>query len=103
MKRRAEKWCQEHGNVQYYETSAKEATNVETAFQELTKIALKKFEDEPRYTDCAPALLSRLIASPQHRHPDRGHPPVEPARAAPGRLQLLSERDKHSPRSAPAQ
>lgn len=64
VKRRAEKWCQEHGNLPYYETrfgmsiasrllplypfSAKEAINVETAFQELTKNALKKFEDEPR-------------------------------------------------------
>jgi len=47
VKRRAEKWCQEHNNVPYFETSAKEAINVETSFQELTKVALKKFEDEP--------------------------------------------------------
>jgi len=46
LKKRVEKWSTEHGNLPYYETSAKEAINVETAFQELTKIALKKFEDD---------------------------------------------------------
>ncbi len=34
--------------VSHSSLSAKEAINVETAFQELTKNALKKFEDEPR-------------------------------------------------------
>jgi len=46
-KRKAETWCAENGNLPYYETSAKEAVNVELAFQELTKIALGKIWDEP--------------------------------------------------------
>jgi len=56
LKKRAEKWCQEHGNVQYHETSAKEATNVEQAFQELTKLALKNVEEEP-----APEIQSEIV------------------------------------------
>jgi len=47
LKKRAEKWCSENGNIPYFETSAKEAINVETAFVDLTKSALKKFDEEP--------------------------------------------------------
>lgn len=44
--------------------SAKEAINVETAFQELTKNALKKFEDEPRYARRARAFPQSVMTSP---------------------------------------
>ncbi|KAG5462907.1 MAG: ras-related protein rab-7a [Olpidium bornovanus] len=37
---RAIAWCQSKGNVPYFETSAKEAINVEQAFQTIAKIAL---------------------------------------------------------------
>lgn len=33
-------WCQAKGNIPYFETSAKEAINVEQAFQTIAKNAL---------------------------------------------------------------
>jgi len=36
----ARQWCQSHGNIPYIETSAKEAINVEKAFQTAAKVAL---------------------------------------------------------------
>lgn len=38
--KRAMTWCQAKGNIPYFETSAKEAINVEQAFQTIAKNAL---------------------------------------------------------------
>jgi Ras-related protein Rab-7A len=35
-------WCQSKGNIPYFETSAKEAINVEQAFQTIAKNALQQ-------------------------------------------------------------
>jgi len=40
--RRALAWCQEKGGIPYFETSAKEAINVEQAFQNVARNALKQ-------------------------------------------------------------
>jgi Ras-related protein Rab-7A len=38
--KRAQQWCQSKNNIPYFETSAKEAINVEQAFQTIAKNAL---------------------------------------------------------------
>ena len=38
-------WCQSKGNIPYFETSAKEAINVEQAFQTSAKNALQQEAD----------------------------------------------------------
>jgi Ras-related protein Rab-7A len=45
--KRALAWCQAKGNIPYFETSAKEAVNVEQAFQIIAKNALGKEEVDP--------------------------------------------------------
>lgn len=40
--KRAMNWCQSKGNIPYFETSAKEAINVEQAFQTIAKNALQQ-------------------------------------------------------------
>eukprot|EP00163_Fabomonas_tropica_P009635 TRINITY_DN1945_c0_g1_i1.p1 TRINITY_DN1945_c0_g1~~TRINITY_DN1945_c0_g1_i1.p1 ORF type:complete len:206 (-),score=72.30 TRINITY_DN1945_c0_g1_i1:267-884(-) len=47
--KRAQAWCQEHGGIPYFETSAKEAINVEQAFQCVAKNALKQENEEDLY------------------------------------------------------
>jgi len=44
--KRALAWCAAKGNIPYFETSAKEAINVEQAFQLIAKNAIGK-DDEP--------------------------------------------------------
>jgi Ras-related protein Rab-7A len=44
--KRAMAWCQSKGNIPYFETSAKEAINVEQAFQTVARQALKQEQDE---------------------------------------------------------
>ena len=44
-------WCQEKNNVPYFETSAKEAVNVEQAFQTIAKNALAREKDQDLFTD----------------------------------------------------
>lgn len=39
-------WCQSKGNIPYFETSAKEAINVEQAFQTVSKNALQQEAEE---------------------------------------------------------
>jgi len=43
--KRAMTWCQSKGNIPYFETSAKEAINVEQAFQTIAKNALQQETD----------------------------------------------------------
>jgi len=45
--KRATGWTQAKGNIPYFETSAKEAINVEQAFQTIAKDALKQDSDDP--------------------------------------------------------
>jgi len=47
-KKRAQAWCQSKNEIPYFETSAKEAINVEQAFQTIAKNALRQMaaEDE---------------------------------------------------------
>lgn len=44
--RRAQNWCESKNNIPYFETSAKEAINVEHAFQKIAKDALAKESDD---------------------------------------------------------
>ncbi len=44
--RRAHNWCESKNNIPYFETSAKEAVNVENAFQKIAKDALAKENDD---------------------------------------------------------
>lgn len=41
------RWCREHGNLPYFEVSAKEDNNVSTAFKECATIALTAMAAEP--------------------------------------------------------
>ncbi|KAJ3041416.1 Ras- protein Rab-7 [Rhizophlyctis rosea] len=49
--KRAMTWCQQKGNIPYFETSAKEAINVEQAFQTIAKNALQQETDVELYSD----------------------------------------------------
>ena len=56
----AEKWCSSKNNIPYFETSAKEAINVELAFQKMAKNALAQeiieenldFHNKPNRISC---------------------------------------------------
>jgi Ras-related protein Rab-7A len=47
--KRALAWCQAKGNIPYFETSAKEAINVEQAFQVIARNALKQESEDDIY------------------------------------------------------
>jgi hypothetical protein len=73
--KRAMAWCQAKGSIPYFETSAKEAINVEQAFQTIAKNALQQETDIDLYV-CLTFLrsgtharkkLSRLSGSNQNR------------------------------------
>ncbi|CAO3591465.1 unnamed protein product [Absidia cylindrospora] len=49
--KRAMSFCQAKGNIPYFETSAKEAINVEQAFQTIAKNALQQETDVELYSD----------------------------------------------------
>lgn len=46
--KRAQAWCQSKNNIPYFETSAKEAINVDQAFQTIARNALKQVERHTR-------------------------------------------------------
>ncbi|WFD41894.1 Ypt/Rab-type GTPase Rab7 [Malassezia psittaci] len=49
--KRAMTWCQSKGNIPYFETSAKEAINVEQAFQTIARNALQQEAEAELYAD----------------------------------------------------
>jgi Ras-related protein Rab-7A len=50
---RAQQWCTSKGDIPSYETSAKEAINVEKAFQKAAELALAQ-ESEPEQFNTFP-------------------------------------------------
>ena len=59
--KRAMTFCQSKGNIPYFETSAKEAINVEQAFQTVAKNALQQEQDDQLYA--SPTASSRIVCS----------------------------------------
>jgi len=64
-------WCQSKGNIPYFETSAKEAINVEQAFQTIAKNALQQEAEEQLYVkrrayelELDPNTLDRYVDYP---------------------------------------
>jgi hypothetical protein len=51
-------WCQAKGSIPYFETSAKEAINVEQAFQTIAKNALQQETDVEPFVPLTPLLCS---------------------------------------------
>ena len=49
--KRAQGWCQSKNNIPYFETSAKEALNVEQAFQTVAKNGLQQDSEVELYND----------------------------------------------------
>lgn len=49
--KRAQSWCHSKGDIPYFETSAKEAINVEQAFQTVAKNALAQETEADLYNE----------------------------------------------------
>ncbi|KAL4668864.1 hypothetical protein H8959_007418 [Pygathrix nigripes] len=49
--KRAQAWCYSKNNIPYFETSAKEAINVEQAFQTIARNALKQETEVELYNE----------------------------------------------------
>lgn len=64
-------WCQSKGSIPYFETSAKEALNVEQAFQTIAKNALQQENDVELYVDHFFSFTSALTS---HRYADYPDP-----------------------------
>jgi Ras-related protein Rab-7A len=54
--KRANTWCQNKGTIPYFETSAKDATNVEAAFQKIAMNALAQEKEDDFYQDFKESL-----------------------------------------------
>lgn len=61
--KRAQAWCQSKNNIPYFETSAKEAINVEQAFQTIARNALKQVSNARNVLSWRVASRQGLIAS----------------------------------------
>lgn len=55
--KRAQQWCQSKNDIEYFETSAKEAVNVELAFQTVARKALALEKDEGLYNDFPESIV----------------------------------------------
>lgn len=53
-------WCQAKGSIPYFETSAKEAINVEQAFQTIAKNALQQENDVELLVKKGPPLIKHV-------------------------------------------
>jgi small GTP-binding protein len=73
--KRAMTWCQSKGNIPYFETSAKEAINVEQAFQTVAKNALQQEAEEQLWALVATRNATRTdpLDSSQIRRLPRPH------------------------------
>ncbi|KAL5703554.1 hypothetical protein ACHQM5_022088 [Ranunculus cassubicifolius] len=56
--KKAKEWCLSRGNIPYFETSAKEAYNVDSAFQCVAKSALANEHDQDIYFQSIPEAVS---------------------------------------------
>ncbi len=65
--RRAQSWCESKNNIPYFETSAKEAINVENAFQKIARDALAKENEEIYKPNVSTVPDIRLDATAQNR------------------------------------
>ena len=70
--KRALTWCQSKGNIPYFETSAKEAINVEQAFQTVAKNALQQEAEEQLYANLT--LLFIDVLTRRNRYVDYPDP-----------------------------
>ncbi|TNN59747.1 Ras-related protein Rab-7a [Liparis tanakae] len=59
--KRAQAWCQSKNNIPYFETSAKEAINVEQAFQTIARNALKQTATLRPYLNAVRATLQAAL------------------------------------------
>ena len=56
--KRAQGWCQSKNNIPYFETSAKEALNVEQAFQTVAKNGLAQETEVEIYNNDFPQTIN---------------------------------------------
>ena len=67
--KRAQHWCQSKNNIPYYETSAKEAINVEQAFLTIAKNALAQESEANLYNEFPDQI--KLTGDPKLPMPDQ--------------------------------
>ena len=60
---RAQQWCHNNNNISYFETSAKEAVNVELAFQTIAKNALAQEAEDEIYNEFPVSVLCKAEES----------------------------------------
>jgi len=66
---KASQWCKQNGNIPFYETSAKENTNVDGAFLEIAKKAIKQDQNEKIFI---PTSLGQKLGQTDNRAEKKG-------------------------------